>query len=1597
MSDRTTPELLRTTRDQVVGLREARSTAKLALADATAAWLAARSEAQRLTELGQGADAALATVAAAAAQRSALLGRLATFDADELVLIGALSVFDPCDAEADVPLVLLPVRIETRYSADLGSLRVRIFPDEAHLDRLDEGLKESERVAAEAYWRRIWTGGGSVEEAAWRSLVAAIRPDRAAWAVDMTRPANLADRPADEALGGGVQPQFPAMPVGSGGPVIARGLPDRFVVTVVQGSQVERATGNAVPPELVVSVPRTGDEPPPIYQKLDLPIGPGMEWLVDPDVAEASGMAITVPLPVPGGAIDRVIVTGLRTSLGADAGARELEDLLRAHRYSTGLAFVPQGTSTNNREGARSPWTKGDVPLPGPTRPSPEPAPEVNSRRMAAALGIDPTVLDGVRDGDLHEDADARAAHTALWATSWGAFFDRLVVVGRHGRSVPDLVREWARDLFTEHVRGRGPLPVLRIGAQPYGVLPVAAVDRHWRTTDATESGLVDLLRRARPLWRGGLPDVPRLDGSSPLDETLLEILGSSAVMLGLRVRSVASETTMSFTGPLIGDASDENPIVQQQLDRLLWATLGFDPSGIYLNGALGTATRPLGLPLVAESDVAYIASVLDPNVSGPGQVESVLQALLHLAAEAEERAVSSAGPPERIAGMVERATEVVADASVVSTLQSVVGEVVSGGADRVRVAESLSAIDARVEPAGLGLLSDFQPLAAIRGSLAEVAEQPDLEPALSAKIALQVVGAFLRGTNHVADFNAAIGALARTTLEQRHLLVAEALDCASHRLDAWITALASKRLGVQRRLAPTGSLLGAYGWVEGLEPGTATSRDGGYVHAPSVGHAATAGILRNAYLTHNPDAGGSGAFAIDLSSARVRSALRILEGIGQGQPLGALLGYQFERRLHDEGLDRFIRSFRTIAPIVGGKLTDRADAVPQQAQEAIAANNVVDGVRLLAVERPAILAALANKPADNPYLVGEWTGPVDNEATVIGQLLDELAAELDAVSDVLLAEGVHQLVGGNMDRAAAALESTSGGNAPPADPDVVRTPVRGVSIGHRMLMLLDASASGTTGWAEDQPRAMAEPRLESWAARRLGPASAIVVGQDAAGDELTIDTAGLCALDLVGLSGSPELLVARLHDAFPGIDAARLRADLVSREAPPVSPGRVFWTAAVDVAAAVGRVIAASTPAGRGAFARPSDPLGRRIDRLEIGRLAERITSASAGLGAAADALSGAVGDAGDAGDGQPEGAPAAAAPSTPQAIAARRTLAAYGVALPAANHPPTVETDRALVAEARRRLVLASAALARLQAQETEAVTREAAELGEGDVAILTGHRNAAAAARDGAALSADEAGRALFGDAFRILPVIAPGLESDLFASAIGTRLATASQVRRFVADAASVREPMDRYADVLLHADALGRPARLQAVQLATPGTPGSSRWIALDFDPDEPSPTAPITSIVVDAPDGLALDGSLAGLVIDEWSEVVPARVEHASGTRDSAEKVREALVTTGLAVNANGPDARAPQAILLAVSPDGERWSTDRLVDTLEETLELAKLRLVSLERVALAGRVLPALQVNSWSLQGDEPALDLSTIVSLLADESKMVRFVKE
>ena len=102
---------------------------------------------------------------------------------------------------------------------------------------------------------------------------------------------------------------------------------------------------------------------------------------------------------------------------------------------------------------------------------------------------------------------------------------------------------------------------------------------------------------------------------------------------------------------------------------------------------------------------------------------------------------------------------------------------------------------------------------------------------------------------------------------------------------------------------------------------------------------------------------------------------------------------------------------------------------------------------------------------------------------------------------------------------------------------------------------------------------------------------------------------------------------------------------------------------------------------------------------------------------------------------------------------------------------------------------------------------------------------------------------------------------------------------------------------------------------------------------------------------------------LAGLVIDDWVEVVPG-----------------AEVTTGVAFHCESPGARPPQAVLLAVPPPATaQWDVETVEATLLETLELARLRALdplALGTDPLLQRALPATYL-SMNLAGDTVSTD--------------------
>ena len=302
---------------------------------------------------------------------------------------------------------------------------------------------------------------------------------------------------------------------------------------------------------------------------------------------------------------------------------------------------------------------------------------------------------------------------------------------------------------------------------------------------------------------------------------------------------------------------------------------------------------------------------------------------------------------------------------------------------------------------------------------------------------------------------------------------------------------------------------------------------NGGYIHGPSLNHAVTAAVLRNAYITHaDPD--HPSVAAVSLTSERVRIALAMVEGVQNGQELGALLGYQLERGLHDRykqaEVDRFIFPLREKFPLVANRLITPEEDVRI---EAIEARNVMDGLALIR----HIQAQAADKRV-YPFGLDGLPEASPEQAAAIKAEVDRLEDTMDAVSDLFIAQSVYQAVQGNLDRAGAVLDALSKTENLP-EPDIVRTPRSGVVMTHRLCLqfatdIPEAQRNPYQGVIPLTPRAQAEPGVNRWVASLIGEdATALVckvvredgtgpAGEDVEHEPISLKDLQLQPLDLL-------------------------------------------------------------------------------------------------------------------------------------------------------------------------------------------------------------------------------------------------------------------------------------------------------------------------------------------------------------------------------------------------------------------------------------------------------------------------------------------------
>lgn len=1437
-------------------------------------------------------------------------------------------------------------------------------------------------------------------------------------------------------------------------------LPERFVlIAVTDGVRREFPFPNAVPSTLVL-----GPNPQKLEAELaqsggDLVVGEDFAWIWDFDAAIEVGMAMRVPLPEPfaSAGFDRLMVLGMRLAGEPADHKLLLEELIDNHHYSpSGMGFIAQGTPTNHTADLKSGFSTDDAEgeasfaqeTATPVPPAADDLAKTDAQRLAEAWDVDYARLALLANAGQRDVARAKLMNRALWPTTIGYYLEELL-------ETDDALNDRIRRFFTADVVARGSLPAIRVGKQPYGLLVTSAFER-WQPNEKIDGDATAFLRQVHGVltkvqtqWQALTSQVSRVDSPGDSFAHLLNILGLQPTSVDYQRRVGTYQAFLWNLAHLMigGDFGGNHPMVRyfQDITRLgidLTNQLGFDfprlPKlfGLLFSDTTSTLNGPM-IDDVATADDEKLAedAELPPkySVSAGGEED-----------EPEDR---------NYIGWI--------TASTLDTLKQQKFVKTDGGALPVPAALLYRLLHRSLllasHDATIKLYREFQ---LVNASVRREQDFTNVEAGRTVtrwefmqarvdRVMPQLgnvnlaVGDFLATPAGLArpaaellrEVRESIAALEHLSTAELERLTAEHIDLCSYRLDAWQTALFARRLDALNaaRANPDGGArrgvhLGAYGWLENLRPAPPATvvpqeqipvelredgvavveqpQNGGYIHGPSINHAVAAAVLRNGYLTH-ADQQNAEHFAVNLTSERVRTALAFLEGVRNGQDLGALLGYQFERALHDRyliggvALAQFILAFRKKYPLVADKITPDAADQPIDLKEAY---QVVDGYALLEA------VFLTKPPLAYPYGVeGLPADATRGAGLAIVKEVENLALTLDAISDLTLAEGVFQVTQGNSERAGATLKAMSEGHAPP-EMEIVNTPRGGAVVHHRVAVHFRTGAVASAWIVPATPRSRAVPGLNQWLGERIGPPESVqfTVTCDRDGDtrRIALSELGLQPVDLVylvkdeagGMEGARQVndaselearidrayRVARLADdpTFDGggrtnirfMDRAGFAADVRS------------WFEVLPLMRTLRRVVTTCRPLGAADYQLPSeqtsDPsLAGNLPGWDLQQMKETLDAAGAELQPRLDALQ-AVLD--DVPDGALDEDPAEVADlegvDYAALIDALIGVADFGVsdAFPKQPLPPQAASDspeavltllrarQSLIAQGSRthaqgvgRLEQAAALAAfsgmtdeernRLSAEDRAGILQRAAALLLGEAFRLTPaftvrNRNELEAARAFAGGAQPDAGLLRF-------------TQTRLAAEAESTAI---SDWRRLAVDewlhgVAAVRAPSRLLDDLHTHAALFDRePPPLAALQLPFDE---KAHWIAVEYPEvpigqlDDPAvfvPRGEFVSIVREVPAGHDVDDAQAGLLIDEWSEVIPNRFE-----------------TTGIAAHFDQPNTEPPQCVLLAVSPTFKgHWTWDDLVATLDDTLDRAKRRAVEPDflRTTPYAQLLPAV-----------------------------------
>ena len=681
----------------------------------------------------------------------------------------------------------------------------------------------------------------------------------------------------------------------------------------------------------------------------------------------------------------------------------------------------------------------------------------------------------GVPDPDTRRSEAATAIGQALWPVLW----QRSLKDTADGSEEIWRLGEWA----TRHVYAFGPYPVLRLADLPYGILPISDYGR-W-------------------VWRA---PVAQVRAGDPKPE-LLALTALPVLSAPLLQRARDQGTAAGADTNRLLEILEHVPTSRAYGTRQIPATILFDA----IAAALG-ASAPGDRVRAWEEQFSYLRSKWSP---GPRRRYSAVLDVEPLPEKVDP------DYRELVRMFLDVSWSLLAEANDLSPQWQVHGAPPAVLVRLIRHAllttqAEVSRLNPLLPPSFVLPIDEAEQFFQLAsGGEAGAGERVFSLP----RWAMDRVASFGADPRAAVvcrqfeDVRDAVLTLSETEPEIAELVLPAVLDLTSHRVDAWWTGLAERRLSA---LAAHGGRprLGCYGWVDDLAPNPDPTppTSAGLLHAPGYAQALTAAVLRD-QAVHHPDAH---QWDITLDSTKVRTAVGLAEQVKAGVHLSEALGREIERRVGEPGLVLALRKEFPARPEWSGR-------------------RVCDGQKVLdaAVLLPGI----------------------DRAA------FDDLRVALDTYADLLVTDALHDIVEGRATAAAEALEASAGLGAPP-ELRLLRTQRAGSTVKTSVVVALPWLGAWDDAAVADggSPVSVADPALAGLLARELPPAadwtwsaggasvSLADLGLGVA-DTVMFDGGHLSALAATVLNAAPSAgfgagLHARFRDLCEALGAAAPRPD---------------------------------------------------------------------------------------------------------------------------------------------------------------------------------------------------------------------------------------------------------------------------------------------------------------------------------------------------------------------------------------------------------------------------------------------------------------------